>query len=49
LWPRLQTNFLRVVAIASMIFALLVTPWLAAGMPIIMSVLVATSFGWRES
>jgi predicted branched-subunit amino acid permease len=49
LWPRLQTNFLRVVAIASMIFALLVTPWLAAGMPIIMSVLVSTSFGWRES
>ena len=49
LWPRLQTNFLRVVAIASMIFALLVTSWLPAGLPIIMSVLVAISFGWRES
>ena len=49
LWPRLQTNFLRVVAIASMIFALLVTSWLPAGLPIIMSVLVAVSFGWRES
>jgi len=49
LWPRLQTNFLRIVATASMIFALLVTSWLPAGLPIIMSVLVAISFGWRES
>jgi hypothetical protein len=48
LWPRLQTNFLRVVAVASMIFALLVTSFLPAGLPIIMSVLVAVVFGWRE-
>lgn len=48
LWPRLQTNFLRVVAVASMIFALLVTSFLPAGLPIIMSVLVAFVFGWRE-
>jgi len=48
LWPRLQTNFLRLVAAASMIFALAITSWLPAGLPIIMSVLVAIAFGWRE-
>ena len=48
LWPRLQTNFLRLVAVASMIFALAITSWLPAGLPIIMSVLVAIAFGWRE-
>ncbi len=48
LWPRLQTNFLRLVAVASMIFALAITSWLPAGLPIIMSVLMAIAFGWRE-
>jgi len=48
LWPRLQTNFLRLVAVASMIFALAITSWLPAGLPIIMSVLVAIAFGWRK-
>ena len=49
LWPRLQTNFLRLVTVASMIFALAITSWLPAGLPIIMSVLVAIAFGWREA
>lgn len=48
LWPRLTTTFLRVVAATSMAFALLVTPWLPAGLPIIASVLVAFVFGWPE-
>ena len=48
LWPRLTNNFLRVVAVSSMVFAMLVTPWLSAGVPIIASVLVAVAFGWRE-
>jgi predicted branched-subunit amino acid permease len=48
LWPRLTNTFLRVVAIASMAFALLVTSWLPAGVPIIASVVVATAFGWGE-
>ena len=48
LWPRLTTTFLRVVAASSMAFALLVTPWLPAGLPIIASALVAVVFGWRE-
>jgi predicted branched-subunit amino acid permease len=47
-WPRLTTNRLRVVAGTSMIFALLVTPWLPAGLPIIVSVVVAVGFGWSK-
>ena len=46
-WPRLQTNFLRVVAVVSMVFALLVTPWLPAGLPIIATTVVAVGLGWR--
>ncbi|HEY1826138.1 MAG TPA: AzlC family ABC transporter permease [Acidimicrobiales bacterium] len=48
LWPRLTSPFLRVVAITSMAFALVVTPWLPAGIPIVASVLVAFVFGWAE-
>jgi hypothetical protein len=36
------------VAVVAMGFALLITPWLPAGLPIIASVLVAFAFGWRE-
>ena len=46
LWPRLQTNYLRVVAVASMAFAILVTPLLPAGLPIIATTVVAVAFGW---
>ncbi|HEY5105029.1 MAG TPA: AzlC family ABC transporter permease [Acidimicrobiales bacterium] len=48
LWPRLTTPFLRIVAVSSMVFAMIVTPWLSAGVPIIASALVAVVFGWRE-
>jgi predicted branched-subunit amino acid permease len=48
LWPRLDTTFLRVVCVSSMVFALLVTPWLAAGLPIIATALVAVIVGWRR-
>jgi predicted branched-subunit amino acid permease len=47
LWPRLTSNYLRVVAVASMVFAMLVTPWLPAGLPIIATTVVAVVFGWR--
>jgi predicted branched-subunit amino acid permease len=47
LWPRLETMFLRLVGAASMVFALLVTPWLPAGLPIIATVAVAVVVGWR--
>jgi predicted branched-subunit amino acid permease len=48
LWPRLTSGFLRMVAVVSMAFALLITPWLPAGLPIIASVLVAFVCGWRQ-
>ncbi len=48
LWPRLTNTYLRVIAAASMAFALIVTPWLPAGVPIIASALVAVVAGWRE-
>jgi predicted branched-subunit amino acid permease len=47
LWPRLVSNYVRVVAVVSMAFAMLVTPWLPAGLPIIATVVVAIAFGWR--
>jgi predicted branched-subunit amino acid permease len=47
LWPRLQSNYTRVVAVVSMAFAMLVTPWLPAGLPIIATTVVAVVFGWR--
>lgn len=48
LWPRLTSTFLRVVAGVSMIFALLITPVLPAGLPIISCALVAVVMGWKE-
>jgi predicted branched-subunit amino acid permease len=47
LWSRLETNFLRGVALTSMVFAMLVTPWLPAGIPIIATTAVAVVLGWR--
>jgi len=48
LWPRLESTYLRVVAATSMVFAMVVTPWLPAGLPIIATALVAVAMGWRE-
>jgi predicted branched-subunit amino acid permease len=48
LWPRLESNYLRGVAATSMVFAIAVTPWLPAGLPIIATALVAVAMGWRE-
>jgi predicted branched-subunit amino acid permease len=47
LWPRLENNFLRLVATASMVFVLSISPLLPAGLPIIVSILVAVVLGWR--
>jgi len=48
LWPRLETWFLRSVALASMVFALVITSWLPAGLPIIASASVAILLGWSK-
>ena len=47
LWPRLETTFLRWVAVASMVFTLCVSSFLPAGLPIIAATLVAVVVGWR--
>jgi 4-azaleucine resistance transporter AzlC len=47
-WPRLTTNYLRLVAVVSMVFAMAVTPLLPAGLPIIATATVAIVMGWRE-
>ncbi len=47
-WPRLTTLRLRIVAGSSMVFALAITPWLPAGLPIIASVAIAIGFGWAR-
>ena len=48
LWPRLETGFLKVVAVISMVFALGITSWLPAGLPIIATVILPIMIGWRE-
>jgi len=48
LWLRLTSNFLRLVALAAMIFTVVVTPWMPAGLPIISATLVAVVAGWSE-
>ncbi len=48
LWPRLENNFLRFAAVASMVFVLLITSWLPAGLPIVTSTVVAVALGWRH-
>ncbi len=47
-WPRLETTFLRVVAGASVLFCLGVTPLLPVGLPIVATTLVALVAGWQE-
>lgn len=46
-WPRLLGNFERVLATSAMFLALALTPFVAAGLPIIATALLAVTFGWR--
>lgn len=47
-WPRLESNRDRALAIASVIFALALTPILPAGLPIIATAFIAIAFGVRR-
>ncbi|WP_062134757.1 AzlC family ABC transporter permease [Demequina aestuarii] len=47
LWPRLATRFAQAVAAASAVLALLLTPLLPSGLPILAAALVAVAAGWR--
>jgi len=46
-WPRLLGKFERALAVAAICLALLLTPYVAAGIPIIATALLAVIFGWK--
>lgn len=46
-WPRLTNGFERTLAVAAMVLALALTPFVAAGVPIISTALLAVAFGWK--
>lgn len=48
LWPQLTTRRLRIIALLAMVMALALSPFLAAGLPIISVVLIALIAGWRK-
>lgn len=47
-WPRLLGKFERSLALYAVLFAILVSPLIAAGLPIILTSLIAVIFGWKE-
>lgn len=46
-WPRLTGRLEKVLAITAMVLALTLTPFVAAGLPIIATALLAVAFGWK--
>jgi predicted branched-subunit amino acid permease len=46
-WPRLTNNKERALAVAAMALSLALTPFVAAGIPIISTALLAVAFGWK--
>jgi len=47
LWPNLTNNFERVLAVTGLVMAVVLSPVLSAGLPIISTVLLAVVFGWK--
>lgn len=46
-WPRLTNKKERTLAVSAMLLALVLTPLVAAGIPIISTALLAVAFGWK--
>ena len=46
-WPRLHGNFERALAVTAVLLSLALTPFVAAGIPIIATALLAVAFGWK--
>ncbi|MFM6941026.1 MAG: AzlC family ABC transporter permease [Candidatus Planktophila sp.] len=46
-WPRLTNHFERALAVTAMVFSIVLTPFVAAGVPIISTALLAVAFGWK--
>jgi len=47
-WPRLLGKFERALAVGAICLALILTPFVAAGIPIIATALLAIIFGWKK-
>jgi predicted branched-subunit amino acid permease len=47
LWPRLESKTDRIVAVSAIALSLGLSPFVAAGLPIIATTLLALIFGWR--
>lgn len=47
-WPRLLGKFERTLAVTALVSAILMSPFIAAGLPIILTALLAVFFGWKE-
>ena len=48
LWPRLVSKTDRIVAVSAIALSLALSPFVAAGIPIIATTLLALIFGWKE-
>jgi len=48
LWPRLESKTDRIVAVSAIALSLALSPFVAAGLPIIATTLLALIFGWRQ-
>ena len=48
LWPRLESKTDRIVAVSAIALSLALSPFVAAGIPIIATTLLALIFGWKE-
>ncbi len=46
-WPRLTNNYEKRLAASALVLSLLLTPFVAAGIPIISTALLAVAFGWK--
>ena len=46
-WPRLTNKMERILAVAAMALSIALTPFVAAGIPIIATALLAVAFGWK--
>jgi predicted branched-subunit amino acid permease len=46
-WPRLTNNRERTLAVTAMALSLALSPFVAAGIPIISTALLAVAFGWK--
>jgi predicted branched-subunit amino acid permease len=46
-WPRLIGKLERTLAVSSILLAVLLSPFISAGLPIIATALLAAAFGWK--